>query len=326
MRRLIVSWMGVVALLVLAAGVRGQDLLVPAGTLLQCTMSEPNFSSATASVGDPVLCHLKSFQEFGRTVFPRGSMLAGHLEADKEPGHFVGKGYLKITFDRVIVPTGDLPLPTKVIAAHGYKVDKQGDIKGNGHAKRDVVEWMIPPLWPWKLIMLPARGPRPAMKGEEPMELRLMDDIVVPRNLTAQLYHSDRPPYASQNMRPTSFSPVRPPNAIQPANTTASTPIVTAAAPAASVSNPAFVNASTAPGAPAPKTTDPVPHVTILVLTSNQVLEVTKYRIDGGLLNYRALNGTEGSVDETLIDWRASTEMTSQLRSVDLPFMARQTN
>ena len=85
MRRLIVSLMGTAALVVSAAGVHAQDILVPAGTLLQCTMDEPNFSSATASVGDPVLCHLKSFQEFGRPVFPRGSMLAGHLEDDKEP-------------------------------------------------------------------------------------------------------------------------------------------------------------------------------------------------------------------------------------------------
>src|SRR6201987_3985061 len=137
-----------VVVLLWSAASRAQDLRVPAGTLLQCTMDEPNFSSATAAVGDPVLCHLRSFQEFGRTVFPRGSMLAGHLEADKEPGHFFGKGDLKITFDRVILPTGDLPLPAKVIAAKGYKVDKQGDIKGNGHATRDVVEWMIPPLWP----------------------------------------------------------------------------------------------------------------------------------------------------------------------------------
>ena len=82
---------------------------MPAGTLLQCTLNEPNLSSATAAIGDPVLCHLRTTQEFGRPMFPRGSMLGGHLEADKEPGHFVGKGYLRITFDRVILPNGDLP-------------------------------------------------------------------------------------------------------------------------------------------------------------------------------------------------------------------------
>ena len=81
-------------------------------------------------------------------------MLGGHLEADKEPGHFVGKGYMRITFDRIILPTGDLPVPAKVIMARGYKVDKEGDIDGKGHAKRDVVEWMFPPLWPWKVVSL----------------------------------------------------------------------------------------------------------------------------------------------------------------------------
>src|SRR5215469_15948695 len=192
MKRLIVALASVSGLLVSAAQTRGQDLLVPAGTLLQCTMNEPRFSSATASVGDPVLCHLKSFQEFGRTVFPRGSMLAGHLEAEKDPGHFVGKGYLNITFDRVILPTGDLPLPARVIAAKGFRVDRQGDIVGKGHAKRDIAEWMFPPLWPWKVLSLPARGPRPALKGEVSLTLRLMDDVVIPDAGTWQRFGSGR--------------------------------------------------------------------------------------------------------------------------------------
>jgi hypothetical protein len=312
--------MGAAALLVSATGVRAQDLLVPAGTLLQCTMSEPNFSSATASVGDPVLCHLKSFQEFGRTVFPRGSMLAGHLEADKDPGHFVGKGYLKITFDRVIVPSGDLPLPAKVIAAKGYKVDKEGDIKGNGHAKRDVVEWMIPPLWPWKLVMLPARGPRPTIKGEEPMELRLMDDIVVPRPVSAAAFHDDRPPYASPNEPKPSASAL-------PAQVPAMQPAVSQRPAIAAASENIVPVAMAAPQAkPAAPATGPATRMTILVLKSNQVLEVTKYRIDGGQVNYQDLNGAAGSVDESQIDWKQTTQMTSEVRSVDFPALARATN
>ena len=328
MRRLIVSWMGVAALLVLAAGLRAQDILVPAGTLLQCTMDEPNFSSATASVGDPVLCHLKSFQEFGRTVFPRGSMLAGHLEADKEPGHLVGKGYLKITFDRVIVPSGDVPLPAKVIQAKGYKIDKEGDIKGNGHAKRDVAEWMFPPLWPWKVIMLPARGPRPTIKGEEPMELRLMDDIVVPRTMSAAAFHNDRPPYASPNepksnayvgpAQPTSMqmpAPVTQPSATQP---------LPAQKPAITLANEQ-VPAATAPTVE-PRAAGSNPRMTMLVLKSNEVLEVGKYRIDNGVVLYQGLDGKNGAVDTTQIDWRQTTQMTAEVRSVDLPALARSTN
>jgi hypothetical protein len=353
MKRLIVSLVSAVTLLVLANGVQAQDLLVPAGTLLQCTMSEPNFSSATASVGDPVLCHLKSFQEFGRTVFPRGSMLAGHLEDEKDPGHFVGKGYLKITFDRVIVPTGDVPLPAKVIAAKGFKVDKQGDIKGKGHAKRDVVEWMIPPLWPWKVVSLPARGPRPTLKGEEPMQLRLMDDIVVPRNLSASsavprnlsgsvtaprnmpvslmapnnlsaaASHPDRPPYASSNIpKPGAYTAAPEPGATQQSGITEE--------PAVVVANeniiPAAMAMSAVPPVSSPVAELPAARVTTVVLKSNQVLEVTKYRIDGGQLNYYDVNGGGGSVSTEQIDWRRTTQMTAELRSVDLPVVARQTN
>jgi len=267
------------------------------------------------------LCHLKSFQEFGRTVFPRGSMLAGHLEADKDPGRFVGKGYLKISFDRVIVPTGDLPLPAKVIQAKGYKVDKQGDIKGNGHATRDVVEWMIPPLWPWKVLTLPARGPRPTMKGEEPLQRRLMDDIVVPRTLSAAGYHPDRPPFASSSLaKPGSSVGATPANAMQPAADEKPAEVAKENIVAAAKQ----VNA-TAPLAQPAAETSPA-RLTMLVLKSNQILEVTRYRMDAGQVNYRELNGGSGSVAAEQIDWLRSTQMTSEVRSVDLPVMSRQTN
>ena len=52
MKRLIGVLVGALAVLVSGSVIAAQDLLVPAGTLLQCTMDEPNFSSATASVGD----------------------------------------------------------------------------------------------------------------------------------------------------------------------------------------------------------------------------------------------------------------------------------
>jgi hypothetical protein len=156
-----------------------RDMVVPAGTILRCTLNEPNFSKATAEIGDPVVCHLQGMTEFGEQAFPRGSYLVGHLESAKDPGHFFGKGNLKLQFDRIGLPGGDMPLEAKIIATRGYKVDKQGEIRGKGHAKRDVAEWMFPPLWPWKVIMLPARGPRPKLKGETTLSLRLMDDVEV---------------------------------------------------------------------------------------------------------------------------------------------------
>ena len=296
MKRLIVSLVIAAAVLVCTGAIHAQDLLVPAGTLLQCTLEEPNFSSATAAVGDPVVCHLKTMQEFGKQVFPRGSMLGGHLEADKEPGHFVGKGYLKITFDRVILPSGDMPVPAKVIQARGFKVDKDGDIDGKGHAKRDVAEWMLPPLWPWKVVSLPFRGPRPTLKGEEPLELRLMDDIVIP-----QPAHPDRPPYAS------SFHPSAANTNQQPAG---SMQLLTERR------NTAATDAGGTVVMPAVQQTSE--RFTILVLKSNQEIEVAKYRRNGDLLMFQDTQGREGSVAVGEVDWKQTWEVTGQVRSVDL--------
>src|ERR1700723_1776199 len=315
MKRLIVSLVGAMALLVSAPAIRAQDQLVPAGTLLQSTLDEPNFSAATAAVGDPVLCHLRTMQEFGRPLFPRGSMLGGHLEAEKDPGHFVGKGYLKITFDRVILPSGDLPVPAKVIMARGYKVDKQGDIDGKGHATRDVVEWMLPPLWPWKVISLPFRGPRPTLKGEEPLQLRLMDDIVLPQSLL----HPDRPPYASS--RPASYNVTPRANAMQMAAEKS------ASVTAADVRMAANETAGTLQvSAPQSGERQSMERTTILVLKSNQTYEVAKYQRDGDLLMFEDTQGRKGGVDVNEVDWRRTTGMTSAGRSADKPLLSRQTN
>jgi hypothetical protein len=260
--------LSLIGMLVLAGGASAQDRLIPAGTLLQCTMNEPNFSSATTAIGDPVLCHLKSLEEFGRPAFPRGAMLGGHLEEAKEPGHLWGKGHLTITFDRIVLPYGDLPVPAKVIQAKGFKVNKTGDISGKGHAKRDVVEWMLPPLWPWKVISLPARGPRPRLKGEEPLQLRLMDDISVPATLAYGPVRPDRPPYGA-TAQPSAFSASR---------------------------------------------GKPRMGFTMLVLKSNDVYRVIKFRLDGGVLNFEDLSGTLGAVDANEVDWLRTAEMTSSAR------------
>ncbi|HTZ98556.1 MAG TPA: hypothetical protein VMB18_19290 [Terriglobales bacterium] len=155
--------------------------IIPAGTILQCTLDEPNFSSKTALVGDPVLCHLGPLGEFGHSVFPRGAMLGGHLEDFKNPGRLVGKGWIQVEFDRLIVPGSEpLALSAKIIQAPHMKVDAQGNVHGKGHPKRDAVGWMIPVLWPIKIATLPARGPYPAFKGESRISLRLMEDVELP--------------------------------------------------------------------------------------------------------------------------------------------------
>jgi hypothetical protein len=212
-------------------------------------------------------------------------------------------------------------LPAKVIQARGYKVDKQGDIDGKGHATRDVVEWMIPPLWPWKVISLPFRGPRPTLKGEEPLELRLMDDIVLPQSVM----HPDRPPYAAAS-RPASYSyNVRPQAnamqlAAQPNTTTVSE--TAASEPMAMTGNAGVVQIT----APQPGETQAIERLTILVLKSNETYKVTKYQRDGDLLMFVDTQGRKGGVDVNEVDWRKTTQMTSVAHAGDQMLLSRQTN
>src|SRR5580700_3541243 len=160
---------------------RAADEIIPAGTLLQCTLSEPNFSSKTAQVGDPVLCYLGHVSAFGHSMFPRGAELSGHLQEYQNPGHFVGKGWIELDFDRIVLPGAQvIPLSAKMISAPHLKVDSDGKAHSLGHPKRDAALWAIPIFWPVKLITLPNRGPFPTFKGEARLTLRLMEDIEIP--------------------------------------------------------------------------------------------------------------------------------------------------
>jgi hypothetical protein len=107
--------------------------------------------------------------------------MAGHFEDYKDPGHFFGKGWMQLTFDRVLLGQDRvLPVSAKVVHVPGITVDNRGRIVGHGHAVRDTVEWMLPVLWPMKVITLPMRGPRPRLKQETRLTLKLMDDLLIP--------------------------------------------------------------------------------------------------------------------------------------------------
>ena len=297
-----------------------RDVVLPAGTLLQCTMNEPNFSSSTVAVGDPVLCHLRGITEFGQQAFPRGSYLVGHLESAKDPGHFFGKGNMKLQFDRIGLPSGDLPLDAKVIATRGYKVDREGDIRGKGHAKRDVIEWMLPPLWPWKVLMLPARGPKPALKGESVMTLRLMDDVQIPwvaqstplgpgwhyfgtprsGSFQDSQLGQIRPRLAMRDVTPNSDeAAVTIPQASYASLVTKSlaAPDTTSASPELSVS---AIRGATAPGAP------------VFVLKSGMALSIGNYTYRAGRITYTLANGGSGVISTDEVDWSTTTRVNAQ--------------
>jgi hypothetical protein len=310
-----------VSLLSLSLSASAREMVLPAGTLLQCTMNEPNFSSQSAAVGDPVLCHLKSVTEFGRQAFPRGSYLVGHLESAKDPGHFWGKGDLKLQFDRIGMPNGDMPLDAKVVSTRGYKVNKDGDIRGKGHAKRDVIEWMIPPLWPWKIIMLPARGPRPTLKGESVLTLRLMDDVQIPQQVASTFgpdWHffggpkpqNDSYDESSMNISPSNDgTPRLARRTITPASSEPrleEVPQVTYARYTTSeVKSVSSVSkdthfAGTAPGIP------------VFVLKTGTVLAVGNYTYQDGRISYELASGGSGLISTDEVDWTTTTQVNQQ--------------
>lgn len=152
------------------------ERLVPAGTLIQCTVSETKLSSKTVALGDPILCQVSR-----SSIFPTGSVLSGRFEDYKDPGHLVGKGWTELVFDRMIFPSNDIvEVSSKVVSVPHYAVDTEGKILGKGHATRDSLEWLIPVLWPIDVINLLRRGPRPTLKNESRIILKVMDDLVVP--------------------------------------------------------------------------------------------------------------------------------------------------
>jgi hypothetical protein len=304
------------SILLLQASTRSQDMLVPAGTLLHCTLDEPNLSSATANVGDPVICHLHSFQEFGHVVLPRGSYLGGHVESFKEPGRFFGKGNLKLTFDRIGLPGSDIPVPSKITGVSGQNVDRKGEIVGHGHAKRDAVEWLLPPLWPWKVIMLPARGPRPALKGEQQITLRLMEDVVVPRGVAAASLDSSGNSGLEASSRPASSAGPPSPSAAYigrhkvyyaPPSVLAMEEHPSVQAAAALETTVSRVNR---------ENEIPEARLSVIALKSGEMFTVVHYQIENSSLSFELPSGEKGSVDLPEVDWRETSRVSSLMSSL----------
>lgn len=286
--------------------------LIPAGTLLHCTMDEVNFSPKTAQIGDPVLCNLGPLGSFGHSVFPRGAELSGHLQDFKAPGHFWGKGWMAIEFDRMILPGANvLPLSAKIVGAPHNKVDAQGDIKGKGHPTRDALLWTVPIFWPIKIITLPQRGPYPTLKGENRLTLRLMEDVDVPfavaRNgvpmpdYRPSAYRGDTSSYqqstyqSSSNYQPSS-------------NAATNAPVV----------RPATY-------APQPGASVYDGQVTVIALQAGAALLATRYWIDGTDLHCVTQDGAVQNVPLAVVDLQQTVKV-NQERNVAFSLQSHVSN
>jgi len=280
--------------------------VLPAGTLLQCTLDEPNLTSRTVALGDPVVCHVGAMGLFGRSIFPRGAYLAGHSQDYRDPGRFWGKGWMALTFDHLVLPGAvTLPVSAKTVAAPHLKVDREGRIRGHGHPKRDTIEWAIPILWPVKVLTLPARGPLPALKGESRITLRLLDDVEVPTTSVSSGILSALP--SVRQIRPSSQ------------DTTSSqwwrdfktqpSDLSTGVAPSSAEAT-RLVDRSDLGDRPRSQ-------VTILLLKDSSGYMVTDYWLEGTALHYLTLDGAHRVVPLGRLDLNETVRLNRE-RSVDV--------
>jgi hypothetical protein len=194
------------ALLLLATPIAklAAEQVIPAGSVVSCIIAEPKLSSKTANIGDPVMCKIGHVELYGRSTVPYGSVLVGRFEDYKDPGHFVGKGWMELKFDHMIIqPDTVIPVEARVVGVPGFVVDRYGRILGKGHATRDIIEWSIPILWPIDLLELPRRGPTPTLKEETRLTLKIMDDIGIPDRPQPQ--YQDETPRLQH--RPSAYQP-----------------------------------------------------------------------------------------------------------------------
>ena len=206
------------------------EQIIPAGSLVSCTVAEPKINSKTTAVGDPILCRVGHAERYGRSVLPYDSYLVGRFEDYKDPGHLFGKGWMELRFDHMVIePNTVIPVEARVVDVPGYNVDRYGRILGKGHAVRDTITWMIPILWPIDLINLPRRGPRPTLKEETRLTLKVMDDMGIPDDLPNPY---QRNPSGLLQRQPTAYEP-------PPAPAPAPAPVAQAAPTTVVVQQPA---------------------------------------------------------------------------------------
>lgn len=220
-----------------------------------------------------------------------GVILKAASQSIKTRATWRGKGWMELKFDRMFIPPGEIiPISAKVVYVPKYSVDKQGRIHGNGHAVRDTLEWMVPVLWPIDLLTLPRRGPRPVLKPETRLTLKIMDDfgVPIPEVVTSQsTYSAPRDQYGYTQRAPMNYGP--PPAVYSYPPPPPMVPVY-----------PRMQYQYAPPPAPP----------SILVLRNGTHLLATRYWFEpGGELHYVDLNGTSMTMPLNMLDVSASAMM-----------------
>jgi hypothetical protein len=134
----------ILAVVALLAGVTiAEDLALPAGTGVKMKLETP-LSTATTKQGDAFSGRVTEAVKLnGKEVIPVGATIQGHVVRVTEPRRVKGAPTIAILPDQITMPTGERYEMTASVVdtdkdSH-TTVNDEGEIKGSGHDKRDVI-------------------------------------------------------------------------------------------------------------------------------------------------------------------------------------------
>ena len=138
------KWIALPVILLLAGMLAAQTSTpVPAGTALMVRL-DTTLATFSTRVGDPFQAKVtQAVVVNGNTLIPVGATVEGRVTKVSEPRRISGKPTIGILPEAVILPSGErYYLDATLIDTniHGTDVSSEGQFKGQGHDRRDLLE------------------------------------------------------------------------------------------------------------------------------------------------------------------------------------------
>ena len=138
------KWIALPVILLLAGMLAAQTSTpVPAGTALMVRL-DTTLATFSTRVGDQFQAKVtQAVVVNGNTLIPVGATVEGRVTKVSEPRRISGKPTIGILPEAVILPSGEryyLDATLIDTSIHGTDVSSEGQFKGQGHDKRDLLE------------------------------------------------------------------------------------------------------------------------------------------------------------------------------------------
>jgi len=157
--------------------------------------------------------------------------------------------------------------------------------------------------------MLPARGPRPQLKGETALSLRLMDDVQIPQ--VAQTFGPNwhffgRP--QNESFRDAQANSARPQLAMREVGSGRNYDQTLQTVPQAFYAT--YISRDVTPLSPASMAS--LPGMSVFVLNTGTILSVSDYGYQNSRITYSLIGGGSGVISTDEVDWTTTTRINAQ--------------